>query len=166
MNLLICFATRLLLQGLATNKRLFGLELDLSSCEVHTHIPSCRKNSFFHLWWMVASTVGTCFRPINMCLFMCSYVQQEPRWYRNTSLKPQPSEVWISLTTVCKTTFLRTNPIMPYKTCKTHFSTLKFRLTVPALTHPKGVLTQSSSSTPNCLIHVFMNFALCTAVQS
>lgn len=32
-----CIFTRLLLQGLATNRFLFGLELDLSSCEVSIH---------------------------------------------------------------------------------------------------------------------------------
>lgn len=30
----VSFLARLLLQGLATNSRLFGVELDLSSCEV------------------------------------------------------------------------------------------------------------------------------------
>lgn len=43
----IFYFTRLLLQGLATNRFLFGLELDLSSCEVsihshsHTRAQSC-----------------------------------------------------------------------------------------------------------------------------
>lgn len=32
-----CIFTRSLLQGLATNRFLFGLELDLSSCEVSIH---------------------------------------------------------------------------------------------------------------------------------
>ena len=40
-------------------------------------------------------------------------------------------------------------------------------LAVSALIHPKGALSgrgkgQSSSSTPNSLIHVFMDLALCT----
>ncbi|KAI4876687.1 hypothetical protein NFI96_002243 [Prochilodus magdalenae] len=44
-------------------------------------------------------------------------------------------------------------------------------LSVSTLVHPKGVLSgrgagQSSSSTPDSLIHVFMELALCTAVQS
>ena len=47
-------------------------------------------------------------------------------------------------------------------------------LTVSALIHLKGVLSgwvqdcagQSSSSTPNWLIHVFMDLALCTGAQS
>uniref|UniRef100_A0A3Q3J5C8 CARMIL C-terminal domain-containing protein n=1 Tax=Monopterus albus TaxID=43700 RepID=A0A3Q3J5C8_MONAL len=56
-------ALRLLLQGLATNTRLFGLELDLSSCEVQytfTHILDISDNGFENDMVTLVLSVGRC----------------------------------------------------------------------------------------------------------
>lgn len=87
------FASRLLLQGLATNTHLCGLELDLSSCEVHSKPAHPNAKLCACRFWLSLNSKS-----------VCSCVRLGPRWYRSTSPRRQQSEAWISLTTVGRTT--------------------------------------------------------------